>query len=321
MQVYDLPLDALRSYRPELSAPADFDAYWAEALAELASVPARLDLEPLPYPARGVALWRGRFPAAADGLVEVLYAEPTHDKARRPLPGLALYHGYNSAPEGNVHDVVRWALSGYATLAMLARGQQGGGDGPPSPHGHALGWMTQGVLDERRYYYRHVYLDAVRAVELLASRPGVDPGRVGVPGASQGGGLALAAAALSPIPVAAAAAHPYLCHFRRAVKMAPAGPYLEIPEFLRRNGDPAAEDALWRTLALCDVMNLAPRVGASALLGIGLVDAVTPPSTVFAAFNHLGGEKAIRTYRHFGHETIPRFETERLAFLFERLQA
>lgn len=320
MQTYDLPLAELERYRPDRTAPADFDAFWQAGLEALGRVPYALDLAPEPYPARAVSLFTGHYAGAGGDRVAVLYAEPAKAAAPRPLPGIVLFHGYNWAMEGGVHDVVRWALLGYATLAMLTRGQQGGGEGLPSPHGHPAGWMTQGVLDPEAYYYRRVYLDAARAVELLAERPGVDHTRIAVTGASQGGGLALAAAALSPLPAAVVAEYPYLCHFRRAVDIAPSGPYLEIPEFLRRNGAPEVEAALWRTLALHDVMNLAPRVRADALLAVGLVDMITPPSTVFAAYNHLAGPKAIHTYRHFGHEPIPRFETERLKFVFERLQ-
>jgi cephalosporin-C deacetylase len=319
VQLYDMPLPRLEAYRPDLTAPSDFDAFWQTGLSELAAVPKELRLAPEDYPSRAVALWSGEYAGTAGGRVAALYAEPTHHDG--PLPGLVLFHGYDWAFEGGVHDVVRWALLGYATLAMLTRGLLGGGVAPASPHGHAAGWMTQGVLEPRSYYYRSVYLDAVRAVELLAARPGVDEKRIGVTGGSQGGGLALAAAALSPLPAAVVAAYPYLCHFQRAVDIAPEGPYLEISAFLRRNGAPETEETLWRTLALHDVMNLAPRVRADTLVAIGLVDTITPPSTVFAAYNHLGGPKAIRTYRHFGHETIPRFESERLRFLYDRLQA
>jgi cephalosporin-C deacetylase-like acetyl esterase len=44
--------------------------------------------------------------------------------------------------------------------------------------------------------YRAIYLDCVRAIEFLFSRPEVDTTRIGVMGGSQGGGLTLAAAGL-----------------------------------------------------------------------------------------------------------------------------
>jgi cephalosporin-C deacetylase len=318
LQRYDLPLDELRRYRPALTRPADFAAFWAESHRELAQVPADAEWQRVDYPADGVRLYAVAYAGFGGTRVHAWYAAPARAPAGR-LPGLVVFHGYDWSVEGGVHEVVNWALHGYATLAMLTRGQQGGGEGIPSPHGHSLGWMTHGILDPATYYYRAVYMDAVRAVEVLASRPEVDPDRIALTGASQGGGLALAAAALGPRPAVVVAAYPYLCHFERAVDIAPEGPYLEIRAFLRRNGDPEVERRTMSTLAYHDVMNLAPEVRSPTLVGIGLEDAITPPSTVFAAYHHLAGPKDIRVYRFFGHEDIPRFHGERLAALRRHL--
>lgn len=65
------------------------------------------------------------------------------------------------------------------------------------------------------------------------------------------------------------------------------------------------------TLAYFDIMNLADRVKVPVLMSIGLIDRVTPPSTVFAAYNHLETEKELKVYRYFGHEYIPSFHTEK----------
>ena len=56
------------------------------------------------------------------------------------------------------------------------------------------------------------------------------------------------------------------------------------------------------TLAYLDVVNHAKRAGAAALFSVGLADIITPPSTVFAAFNHYAGPKDIAVYPYSGHE-------------------
>ena len=117
---------------------------------------------------------------------------------------------------------------------MLVRGQQGrSADNVISSSGFAAGWLTKGILDKNEYYYRGVYLDAVRAVEVLASMEGVDSTRIGVMGSSQGGAITLAVSALSDIPKVALAEYPFLSNFERAVEITPTGPYLEIPEYFR----------------------------------------------------------------------------------------
>ena len=60
------------------------------------------------------------------------------------------------------------------------------------------GVLSRGLASPDTYYYRRLYADAVRAVETAGALPGVDPARIGVSGMSQGGALALAAAALAP---------------------------------------------------------------------------------------------------------------------------
>ncbi len=89
--------------------------------------------------------------------------------------------------------------------------------------------MTRGVLDPETYYYRRLYVDAVRAVETAAAHPQVDADRICVSGASQGGGLSLAAAALAPELVRLCHADiPFLCDIERAITLAPAAPYIEL---------------------------------------------------------------------------------------------
>lgn len=317
-QPYDLPLEQLKVYRPEQTRKADFDAYWQSALAELKEVPLYREMTPHPYPVKGVRLYRLIYTGYGSAPIDGWLAIP--DKPG-PHPGLVYFHGYNWAAEGNVDETVIWALRGYATLHMFCRGQHGASmDTTVSSHGHSTGWMTKNILDADNYYYKAVYMDAVRALEVLASVPEVDPNKIGVTGGSQGGALSLAAAALSPIPQVAVADYPYLSHFERAIDITPEGPYLELNEFFRRNTGAHIEEQAKATLSYVDLINHAPNIRCHTWITVGLVDTITPPSTIFAVYNHLNCPKELGIFRYHGHEYIPGSSVPKLRVLMERLQ-
>ena len=57
-----------------------------------------------------------------------------------------------------------------------------------------------------------------------------------------------------------------------------------------------------RDRSYIDVVNHARHASVPALFSVGLIDEVTPASTVFAAYNHYGGPKDIAVYPFNGHE-------------------
>lgn len=123
-------------------------------------------------------------------------------------------------------------------------------------------------------------------MEAAAYLPGIDPHRIIVHGQSQGGGTAIAAAALNPRVAAALPDVPYGCDFPRAVGFTADSPTNEIVTYLAAHRD--AVDATFRTLAYHDGALLARRASAPALFSTALHDTVCPPSTVFAARNAWG---------------------------------
>ena len=318
LQPYDLPLEKLQQYKPDFTKQPDFDTFWADTLNELSQVKLQYTLTPYDYPVKGIKVYIVSFIGFNNANIEGIYAVPEGDGQ---YPGLMLYHGYNWAADGCIHDVVNWALKGYAVFHMQVRGQQGySSDNVVSSTGGVSGWMTKGLLDKNEYYYRAVYMDSVRALEVLADMKEVDAKRIGVLGGSQGGALTLAAAALSSIPVVALADYPYLSHFNRAIDICPNGPYNELNEFFRRNTKPAIEIKAKETLSYFDIMNLADRIKCHTWVSIGLVDDITPPSTVFAVYNHLLCSKEISVQRYFGHEFMSGTVEEKLTTLMKYLQ-
>jgi cephalosporin-C deacetylase len=144
--------------------------------------------------------------------------------------------------------------------------------------------------------------------------------QVAVTGGSQGGALALAAAALNPDVVRVCHADvPFLCDIQRAITLAPQAPYTEIPEFLAQNIT-LIEPAL-NTLRYVDCALLARRITAATLMSVGLMDDVCPPSTVFAAYNEISSAKEIAVFPYSGHYW-PMMHTERqLAHLHDHFPA
>ena len=112
-----------------------------------------------------------------------------------------------------------------------------------------------------------------------------------VAGGSQGGALAIAAGSLEPGVRAVVTDVPFLSDFPRAAMIADVDPYPEIARYLRVHRDHTAR--VFATLAHFDVSVVGRRATAPALFSLGLMDRITPPSTVYAAFHAYGGPKEL----------------------------
>ena len=304
MPRFDLPVDELRVYRPEVSEPADFDGFWATTLAESRAVAQPPRLTRVDSPLSSFEVFDVSFSGFGGDPVGGWFIVPVGIGG--PLPTIVGYNGYGGG-RGLPHERLAWAASGYAYFFMDTRGQGstwGTGGGTPDPHGSgpsAPGFMTRGIDEPATYYYRRVFTDAVLAIDAVTTLDRVDPDRVAVCGGSQGGGIAIAAAGLADGLVGAMPEVPFLCHFERAVGMTDRDPYQEIVRYLSVHRD--AAERVFETLAYFDGVNFAKRASAPALFSVGILDPVCPPSTVYAARNHWGaGVADIVEYPFNEHE-------------------
>jgi cephalosporin-C deacetylase len=297
MPSIDMPLEQMRQYKPSLYREADFDSYWDSTVAAALNQPLNAELIPYDLPMAGLECYAVRFDGFEGGRIAGWYIRPSK---RGKHPGVCFYHGYSGRGVRPL-DMIQYAAQGMCVLSMDCRGQNGQSqDTSISPEGHHSGWMTQGVRDPRKYYYRYVYADAVRALELLARRDEVDEKRLAITGGSQGGGISLAVAALSERPILALPDIPFLCDFRRSIAITPNGPYPEIPNFLKQF--PHMYEQVIRTLSYCDCLNLAPKIRCRTVISNSLWDDVCPPSTIFGVYNHITAEKQIEVYPFHKHE-------------------
>jgi cephalosporin-C deacetylase len=215
------------------------------------------------------------------------------------------YVGYGGG-RGDPFEWLTWSCAGHPHLIMDTRGQGGGwrsADTPdPSDPGapSTPGFLTRGVANPRTHYYTRLFIDAAQAVAAARRHPASAGRSVVTTGGSQGGALAIVAAHLAGHVAAALPEVPFLAHFRRAVEVTESRPYVELIEYLSVHRGEV--DRVFSTLSYLDLVNHAKRATAPALFSVGLVDDITPASTVFAAFNHYAGPKQIEVYPFNGHD-------------------
>jgi cephalosporin-C deacetylase len=298
----DLPLDQLRTYRPYVAEPDDFDAFWADQLAQARSVVTAPVFAPVDTPLRSVQVFDLTFPGYAGDPVRGWLLLPEHEIADAPL--VVEYIGYNGG-RGDPLDWLPWSASGFPHLVMDSRGQGGGWRGAATADPHdgepsTNGLMTRGIADPQRYYYTRLFVDAVRAVDAALTRPELAGRPVLTTGASQGGALSIVAAAHHDAVTACAPDVPFLAHPRRAAMITESRPFGELAEYCAVYPDRVAQ--VFATLSYIDVVNHAKRAEVPALFSVALLDDITPASTVFAAYNHYrGAARDIAVYEFNDH--------------------
>ena len=320
MPRFDLSPADLLTYAPDVREPGDFDAFWAATITESRRWDAAPQLVRVDTPYTLVDVFDVTFAGFGGDPVKGWLTLPAG--ADGPLPAVVEFQGYGGG-RGLPGERLGWAASGCAHLLMDTRGQGsmwGSGGDTPDPHGTgpSSGFMTRGIEDPETYYYRRVFTDAVRAVDAVRSLAQVDADRVAVCGASQGGGIAIAAAGLSESVVAVMPDVPFLCHFERAVGLTGDDPYQEVVRYLAVHR--GRDERVFETLSYFDGVNMAKRADAAALYSVALMDTVCPPSTVYAAFNrHATAAKQIEVYTHNGHEGGQAFQFAKQARFLQSL--
>lgn len=300
---FDMPIDSLQGYAGTNPRPADFDDYWSAALAELDSLPENATFIRADFETPIGQCFHLHFDGIGAARIHARVILP--NTGALPVPAVIRFHGY-SGHAGEWSDLLPYAAMGWAVAALDCRGQAGRSEDPgvrsgTTWRGHIIRGLSEGP---ESLYYRAVFLDTVRLTRIIMAHAAVDESKVSATGFSQGGGLAVACAALEPRIAKLAAQCPFLSDFKRVWQLdLLKDAYEELGYFFRRF-DPlhANAELFWTRLGYIDIQHLAPRIRGDSLFVVGLMDTVCPPSTQFAAYNKLGGTKSMLVYPDFQHE-------------------
>lgn len=308
MPLIDKPLPELFEYRGRNPRPADFDAYWEAALRELDATDPQPELRPTTAIAsqniEAFDLW---FTGVGGARIYAKYLRPKGAGGKRPA--VLQFHGY-SGHSGDWLDKFGWPAEGFCYAAMDCRGQGGKSEDNGQVKGTTLrGQIIRGLddPDPRKLAFRQIYLDAAQLARVVMRFAEVDAQRVGCFGASQGGALSFACAALEPRIKRTAPIYPFLCDYQRVWELDLAKDAYEELRYYLRAFDPRHERVveMFTKLGYVDCQHLAPRIKAEVLMFTGLMDPITPPSTHFAAYNKLTAKKDLVIYPDFAHEALP----------------
>ena len=149
------------------------------------------------------------------------------------------------------------------------------------------------VDNREEFYYHRVILGVVRCADYLASLPDYN-GVMGVTGASQGGFLSIATAALNSHVKFVAVVHPACGDMAANLSGKPAG-------WPRPFESSAATPEKRRTIQYHDAVNFARMIRQPFWATWGYNDETVPPSTMYAIYNCVQSEKLLQPYYSSGH--------------------
>lgn len=305
--------------------PPDFKAFWAKGKEQLAQIPLDAQVAPFqtfhgkeidaynltaadlpgdydPQGHRTEAVESAKVSFAGLGGIRVQgwLAKPVGEgpfPAMLVLPGA----GFNARPRPLEH-----ARHGFVALDIQIHGQAV--DLPTYPQ--LPGYSDQFVYSPPQdFYYYHVYLNCIQAINYLASRADVDKTKIVVVGGSQGGRLSICLAGLDSRVAATVAGITHNANL-------PYQEWLEtcnhgvLKDGMERDAPPLLSDTpKLRCLSYYDTMNFAPDIRCPVLMNAGLVDSVSPPYGVFAVYAKLGTpHKQMIPLPGLGHDWSAEFD-------------
>ncbi|WP_052352834.1 acetylxylan esterase [Neobacillus dielmonensis] len=290
-------IKTIKTYKPEMTKEEDFESFWTSTLEESAQVPLQPILIEIDYPIEQIRAFHVTYQGFGGTLIKGYYMVPK--ERNQELPCIITFHGYGGN-KSSVSNYLKWLIQGIAVFAVDCRGHGESGDDSLYSSGSAGTWATQGLLDKNEYYYRKVYMDSKRAIDFVFTRPEIDHHRVCLLGASMGGGIALAVAALDQRPKLVVADVPNMCNLELAIQQKFEGSLVKIEEYLSRFPEKSAQ--VFQTLSYFDNLNLASKITSKVRLTAALKDLICPPQTIYGVYNHIHSDKSIIAYPFSGHD-------------------
>ena len=298
---------AAEGFRPGFDAQKNFDKFWGKQLKTLRKCKMEPELTKVDLP---------RKVRDYDGLVE-LYAlkinmpegRPVHAYIAWPvnavpssLPIVICLHGAGYS-RSNADNAVRWAGKGVIAIDLNAHGYP---DDQPKEYydrlakGDLKNYRNREVTGHEEFYFRLMYLRAVRAIDYATTLPLWDGKRIMSDGSSQGGAQAIAVAAIDKRVGAVNARVPALTDLAGHLQEH----RFSWPRYGKMMQDGDNVEMEMKVLPYYDGAVMIQHTNAKLWIEAGLIDATCPAECVIAAFNvAVSADKKLYTYPYRPHSS------------------
>jgi cephalosporin-C deacetylase len=289
-QSYAFAIDPISTISP-YPKPKDFKQFWVKTLAALRSIPPDYTLTKSATLSNDTMdVFSVEMRSLDSVRIQGWYVVP---KGKQHLPALVYFQGYTT---NNYPAPAYFKFSKYAQFFLNIRGH---GDSNKDVNPGFGAYLTYGLKNRSTYIFRGAYMDCIRSLDFICSRPEVDSKRIGIWGGSMGGALALATAGLDRRVKMCVFDLPFMSDFRNYFNIST---FLgsEVKQFSAQNQIPMTD--IHNTLDYFDIKNLAPWVQCPVMMGVGLLDKTCPPAINFAAFNNVRvRDKSFFLFPYTGH--------------------
>jgi cephalosporin-C deacetylase len=289
-----------------LNKPADFDAFWNDALQELAKInPAYQIIEAPDKATAEYKVYKVEMNSLENVKIFGWLTIPNTLIRGKKFPVVVVYPGY---------QVMMRPLFfyDYIGLSLNVRGMDRQSVDYPIPADEQI--LTYHIQEKEKYIYRGIYMDAVRGIDFLFANEhlGFDLDRITVLGGSQGASLALVVAGLKNKQINTCIADvPIYCDMHVNLEMEPqikeeAFTFKYINLFLNQQSGQFTKAQFLQNFSYFEVQNFIPKIKCTVLMATAFRDALAPAATVFCGFNKLNPKvrqkSEIYTFPELGHE-------------------
>lgn len=157
------------------------------------------------------------------------------------------------------------------------------------------------LAEPAKNYYKRVVTGAVRGVDYIASLPEWDGKVIGVTGASQGGFLSLATAALDKRITFLGVVHDAMCDYEAEVHNVGGGWPHPFYWDLKSGIDKTLLEKKVEGARYYDGVNFARRVTQPGWYSFGYNDETVPPTSSYSTYNIIKAPKTLSVYQMTGH--------------------